>query len=84
MRSKACPGCLITGYCSPECQKIDWKIHELLCPYMKISKSKSLSFRDLRLKLCELDQLADMNDGKYAEIQISEFPLSYSEYQYDD
>ncbi|KAJ7591808.1 hypothetical protein C8J56DRAFT_931776 [Mycena floridula] len=28
---KFCVGCLTTAYCSPECQKSDWKIHQTQC-----------------------------------------------------
>lgn len=37
-RTKFCTACLNEGYCSSECQKKDWKIHKIICPYMKDSE----------------------------------------------
>lgn len=33
-----CGKCFVEMYCSTECQKLDWKIHRLICPYMKNNK----------------------------------------------
>eukprot|EP01063_Lacrimia_lanifica_P006916 TRINITY_DN14382_c0_g2_i1.p1 TRINITY_DN14382_c0_g2~~TRINITY_DN14382_c0_g2_i1.p1 ORF type:complete len:384 (+),score=160.11 TRINITY_DN14382_c0_g2_i1:45-1196(+) len=33
---KWCAVCKVTAYCSPACQKQDWKRHKLVCPYVAI------------------------------------------------
>ena len=30
-RIRRCSGCNVTGYCSTECQKGDWKVHKMFC-----------------------------------------------------
>lgn len=32
---RLCGGCKIARYCSPECQKADWKVHKTLCTAIK-------------------------------------------------
>jgi hypothetical protein len=41
--TKGCSACNVSKYCSPECQKKDWKIHKLVCP---LENSKLLSYEE--------------------------------------
>ncbi|KAJ7767820.1 hypothetical protein B0H16DRAFT_1412175 [Mycena metata] len=39
-----CSGCLRISYCSPECQKVDWKIHKPMCKALSaIEKSNPIA-----------------------------------------
>ncbi|RFU80772.1 mynd finger family [Trichoderma arundinaceum] len=39
---RACSGCLQTQYCSPDCQKEDWKKHRMECKYAQESNSTAV------------------------------------------
>lgn len=40
MRSMRCSGCKVAHYCSPACQKKDWKGHKLVCKELAVSKKE--------------------------------------------
>jgi hypothetical protein len=61
VRSKLFSSCLSEGYCSPECQLEDWKIHKKLCPFMKNSK-KLLPLADVFKMIIELGELANLKN----------------------
>lgn len=81
-RIKMCSACLKEGYCSSECQKKDWKIHKILCPYMKNDK-KLIPYAEVHIKLNELLSQVNKHDNDN-EIQLLEYLFYFAEYQYGD
>jgi hypothetical protein len=89
LRSKGCSGCLKEGYCGPECQKEDWKIHKLMCPYLK-NDNKLLPFKDVvktLRKFRESEEFLEAYANKQQHLnglRISEFCIKCAEKQFGD
>lgn len=66
---KKCSGCLIQSYCSTECQKDDWKIHKIICPYLK--QNDNLPMDKVTIVSSELQKQAKF--GTISEIRILKF-----------
>lgn len=60
--TKACSSCHIERYCGAECQKIDWKIHRILCKFINNNK-KFLDFAVVGDKVQALLHQADLRKG---------------------
>jgi tetratricopeptide (TPR) repeat protein len=88
------PGCVKVGrrkcsacnnsnasYCSPECQKLDWKVHKIICPSMKNGDQLVLSVKEATSTICKLLEEAKLKEGTQSEIRILEYSLSFGEYQ---
>jgi hypothetical protein len=73
----SCSGCDREHYCGSDCQKLDWKIHKLMCPILKKLSYKLQPFR-------EVDQIVNgiMASKKGSVIRVLEHLLSYAEYQF--
>jgi tetratricopeptide (TPR) repeat protein len=67
-------------YCSPECQKKDWKKHKLMCPMLKKLSNKIQPFHEVTQVILDVFQLND----KPQHIRVLEFLLSYAEYQFGE
>jgi hypothetical protein len=78
-----CSGCMIEEYCSPQCQKADWKVHRLMCASMKSSK-KLLSFKEIRELTQILRDYAYASKNTYNNIRILEYCLSFAEHQFGE
>jgi tetratricopeptide (TPR) repeat protein len=83
LKSKGCSGCLKEGYCSPECQKKDWKVHKLMCSYMK-NDNKLLPFKEVDTTLQKFRESAELVEGNVNALRISEFCIKYAENQFGD
>jgi hypothetical protein len=83
LRSKDCSGCLKEGYCSPECQKDDWKIHRLMCPHMK-NGDKLLPFQEVERNLRKFQNSKELSERGENVGRISEFCVTYAENQFGD
>lgn len=79
--TRKCSGCNNEGYCGPECQKIDWKVHRIICSCMK-SGDKLLKFSEVTEKLREPLRQLDLKGLTEAGIRLMEFCLSFAEYQF--
>jgi hypothetical protein len=51
------------NYCSLECQKSDWKIHKILCKYIK-KNSELLSWTEVKEAISKLREKAKVKDIK--------------------
>lgn len=84
VRTKICSACLNEGYCDSACQKIDWKIHKIMCISMK-NTDKLKSFKEVDATLIKLkEQIELRKEGKDGEIRLLEYSLLFAEYQYGD
>lgn len=86
LKSKGCSNCLKEGYCSPECQKKDWKVHKLMCPHLKNS-TKQLPSKELCATLDKLSGLCLLElekEGGENALRISEFCFTFTEQQFGD
>jgi tetratricopeptide (TPR) repeat protein len=81
MRQKTCSGCHDEGYCSPECQKDDWKIHKLMCAHMK-SDGNLLPYTEVDSAISKLKEKAKSKEGTNSEKRLLEYCLSFAEQQY--
>jgi hypothetical protein len=80
---RCCSGCLKEGYCGPLCQKNDWKIHKILCTFIK-NDHKLLSYKEVEASISTLREKAKLKKGTRSEIRILEYCLSFAERQYGD
>jgi tetratricopeptide (TPR) repeat protein len=80
--TKFCAVCLKESYCSSECQKLDWKIHKILCPCMKKGDKQRLPYSELNDKMGKLTRQAKLNKGTENEIRILLCRLSFVEHQF--
>lgn len=85
-RNKACSGCLKEGYCSPECQKEDWKVHKILCKCKK-NDHRFTHLDDCMPIIAKFMGLAESNrsinyNSTTVEIRILEYCLSFAEFQF--
>lgn len=81
--SKGCSVCLQESYCSAECQKLDQKIHKIMCPSMKIC-TKLLPFIEVEAFTCELEKQAEIKKGTESGIRLYKYYLLFAEHQYGD
>lgn len=81
MGLRPCSGCLKEGYCGPECQKKDWKLHKLLCSFMK-NGDKLLPFDEVVSVISKLKKQAELKEGAESKIRLLEYCLSFAEHQY--
>lgn len=72
-RTKDCSACLLKGYCGPECQIGDWKIHRILCAMPEVKK-----------EISKFTGHAESKRGTAAEIRILEYCLSFAGHQFGD
>jgi hypothetical protein len=83
------PGCLLPGksscavcrreqYCSGSCQKGDWKIHKLICPFLKKLSNKSQPY----LEVCRI--IYEVLNAKSDDIRLLKHLMSYAEEQFGE
>lgn len=82
LRLHICTACRNEGYCDIDCQRKDWKIHKILCIFMKNDK-KLLPFTEVDAVVSKLQEHAELKKGTVGEIRILQYCLSFQENQYD-
>jgi hypothetical protein len=73
----SCSVCEREQYCSSSCQKLDWKIHNLMCPIVKKLTNKLQPYREVTRLIDEIQK-----SKKGEDIRILDHLLSYAEYQF--
>lgn len=58
-----CSACKVVWYCSPECQKGDWKAHKPLCNVDEFLHAQS---RDKKLKFENFELIRDIGEGNFS------------------
>jgi hypothetical protein len=66
-----------------QCQKKDWKIHKLMCPYLK-NDNKLLPLKDVDKTLRKVRESAELIEGGVNALRISDFGLKCAENQFGD
>jgi hypothetical protein len=75
--NSSCSGCGREQYCSSNCQRLDWRIHKLICPILKDLSTEQLPFHEAYQKVSEiLSSTNGMNK------RILNHLLSFSERQF--
>mmetsp|Transcript_11679 Transcript_11679/g.11322 ORF Transcript_11679/g.11322 Transcript_11679/m.11322 type:complete len:469 (+) Transcript_11679:96-1502(+) len=74
----SCSGCGREQYCGSECQKLDWKIHKSLCPFLKKLSNKTQPYHEALKVIDSILQSKKAND-----MRVLEHLLSYVEYQFE-
>jgi hypothetical protein len=79
MGSKLCSSCNDESYCSPECQKLDWKIHKIICSKQS---GQLLPFEEAMERF---SKLVNETFGKSIEnrLRILLYLQKFSEYQFE-
>mmetsp|Transcript_11263 Transcript_11263/g.10893 ORF Transcript_11263/g.10893 Transcript_11263/m.10893 type:complete len:329 (+) Transcript_11263:104-1090(+) len=79
MGSKLCSSCNDESYCSPECQKLDWKIHKIICSKQS---GQLLPFEEAMERF---SKLVNESFGKSIEnrLRILLYLQKFSEYQFE-
>eukprot|EP00596_Hydrurales_sp_CCMP1899_P004101 CAMPEP_0119037562 /NCGR_PEP_ID=MMETSP1177-20130426/5992_1 /TAXON_ID=2985 /ORGANISM="Ochromonas sp, Strain CCMP1899" /LENGTH=464 /DNA_ID=CAMNT_0006999011 /DNA_START=34 /DNA_END=1428 /DNA_ORIENTATION=+ len=54
MGRSGCSNCLREGYCSGDCQKLDWKVHKKICKTLKKLSNQIQPFRDAGRVITEI------------------------------
>lgn len=54
MGTSGCSNCLREGYCSGECQKLDWKVHKTICKTLKKLPNQIQPYRDVGRVITEI------------------------------
>lgn len=79
LRLKMCSAYLNEGYSGTECQKEDWRIHKILCLYMKNYK-EFLPYTMVRERIRNLMEKAGVDRIS----RILEYTRLFAEYQFGD
>jgi hypothetical protein len=79
MGSKLCSSCNDESYCSPECQKLDWKIHKIIC------SKKSGQLLPFEEAMSRFFKLVTESFGKSNEnrLRILLYLHKFSEFQFE-
>lgn len=79
MGTKLCSACNNETYCSPSCQKLDWKIHKILC--LK-DFDQLLPFEEVTKIVDKLLGEAKLKKGTENGLRVLLFAQKFSEYQF--
>ena len=71
---KKCIGCRVSKYCSPVCQKFDWKFHRLCCRFIKTSRQEMKHLLDKDLTGKHTSQ--DMENKELVELVYKKVSVS--------
>jgi tetratricopeptide (TPR) repeat protein len=73
----SCSGCGREQYCGSACQKLDWKVHKLICPILKRLPNKQQSYKEaVRI----INEIRSSNKGN--DVRVLGHLLSYADYQF--
>jgi tetratricopeptide (TPR) repeat protein len=72
-----CSVCEWDKYCSADCQKLDWKKHKSICPFMKKLSKKPQPFQEVIEAIDDI--LASRESG---DLRVLDHLLSFAEYQF--
>ncbi|KAJ7464249.1 hypothetical protein B0H11DRAFT_1870609 [Mycena galericulata] len=61
VRLSRCGGCLRITYCSPECQKLDWKVHKPMCKALGAILTVNPAVTTMLLATCPSELTTDVN-----------------------
>jgi tetratricopeptide (TPR) repeat protein len=82
--TKKCSACNTETYCSPECQRLDWKIHKSMCVHMK-NPNQLLPFDELLRIIMEHEKQTQRTNLRETEkIRLMRYYLSFSIFQFGD
>jgi hypothetical protein len=77
MGKSFCSVCEKDKYCGSECQKLDWKVHKLICPILKQFSKKVNPCVEVMSEICEI-----MSSTKRKDSRVIEHLLSFAENQF--
>jgi hypothetical protein len=73
-----CSVCLKEPYCSGECQKLDWKVHKLICKTLKKFSNQLEPYSEVYQRIIEIRD----SPVNIREIRILRHVIPYAEYQF--
>jgi hypothetical protein len=72
-----CSGCGREQYCGSVCQKLDWKVHKLVCPIFKKLFSQLQPYNEV---VWIIKEILASNEGN--DLKVLEHLQSYADYQF--
>jgi hypothetical protein len=73
----SCSGCGVEQYCGSDCQKLDWKTHKPMCPFLKKFFKKVQPFREANRVISEI-----LTSNKVNNARVLEHLMVYAEFQF--
>jgi hypothetical protein len=77
-----CSTCLRESYCSGDCQKVDWKLHKLVCKNLKKLSNQFQPYREVIRVIKDIK--GETTEKKEVESRLLLHLISYAEYQFGD
>jgi hypothetical protein len=77
-----CSTCLRESYCSSDCQKVDWKLHKLVCKNLKKLSNQFQPYHEVIRVIKDIK--GETTKKKEVENRLLLHLISYAEYQFGD
>lgn len=75
--TSSCSGCIREQYCSSDCQKLDWKVHKMVCSILKKLPSELEPYENVVENIQQI-----LKAKKRDDTRVLTHLLSYAEFQF--